>query len=85
MQKLKVKGLMLICLMKHPCPGTSVKTTGIAMQSSNMVPARIVDRIKNPHLQRFVAGLPLPKRIVARERHRFHHFQLFESLQKLFP
>jgi hypothetical protein len=27
----------------------------------------------------------LRKRIVARERRRFHHFQLFESLQKLFP
>ena len=46
-----------------------------------MVPARIIDRIENPHLQRFVAGLRFRKRIVARERRRFHCFRLFESLQ----
>ena len=49
-----------------------------------MVPARIVDRIDNPYLQRFVAGLRFHKRIVARERRRFHRFRLFESLQKTF-
>jgi len=48
-----------------------------------MVPARIIDRIENPHLQRFVTGLRFHKRIVASERRRFHYFRLFESLQKL--
>jgi len=42
---------MLICLMKHPCPGTSVKTTSISMQSNIMVPSRFVERIGNPHSQ----------------------------------
>ena len=42
---------MLICLMKHPCPGTSVKTTSISMQGSNMVPSRFVERIDDPHSQ----------------------------------
>ena len=50
-----------------------------------MVPARIVDRIENSHLQRFVAGLRFHKGIVASEGRRFHCFRLFESLQKTFP
>jgi hypothetical protein len=29
--KLKVKGLMVVSLMKHFCPGTGVKATGVAM------------------------------------------------------
>jgi len=49
-----------------------------------MIPARIVDRIENLHLQRSVAGLRFHKRIVASERRRFHCFRLFESLQKTF-
>ena len=76
---------MVISLVKHLCPGTGVETTGIAMQSNNGVPTRIVDRIENPHLQRFVAGLRFHKRIVVRERRRFRCFRLFESLQNLFP
>jgi len=50
-----------------------------------MVPARIIDRIENPHLQRFVTALRFHKRIVASERRRFHYFRLFENLQNLFP
>jgi hypothetical protein len=42
---------MLICLMKHLCPGTSVKTTSISMQSGNMGPSRFVERIDNAHSQ----------------------------------
>ena len=42
---------MLIRLMKHSCPGASVKTTSISMQSSNIVPSRFVERIDNPHSQ----------------------------------
>ena len=49
-----------------------------------MIPARIVDRLENPHLQRSVAGLRFHKRIVASEARRFHRFRLFESLQKTF-
>ena len=48
---------MVISLMKHLCPSTGVKTTGIAMQGDNMVPPWVVDRIKNPHFQRFLARL----------------------------
>ena len=54
----------------------------IAMQGNYNVPTWIVDRIENPHLQRFVAALRFHKRIVAKERRCFHCFRLFESLQK---
>ena len=76
---------MVISLTKHLCPGTSVEATSIAMQGNNMVPARIVDRIENSHLHRFVAGLRFHKGIVASELRRFHCFRLFENLQNLFP
>jgi hypothetical protein len=73
---------MVISLVKHLCPGAGVEATSIAMQGNDMVPARIVDRIENPHLERFVAGLRFRKRIVASERRRFN---LFESRQKPSP
>jgi len=50
-RELKVKWLMAIRLVKYPCPGTGVKTTGIAVQSNNMVPSRLAKRTHNPHLQ----------------------------------
>ena len=49
--KLKIEGSMVISSVKHLRPGTGVETTGIAMQSNNSVPTRIVDGIENPHLQ----------------------------------
>jgi len=41
-EKLEIKGVMFVCPVKHPCPTSRVKTTGVAMQSNNMVPSRIV-------------------------------------------
>jgi hypothetical protein len=32
---------MFVCPVKHPCPTTRVKTTGVAMQSNNVVPSRV--------------------------------------------
>src|SRR6266404_1657309 len=69
--KLKIERLMIISLVKHLCPGTGVETTGIAMQSDNSVPTRMVDRIENPHLQRFARCLRLEERVIARDRRRF--------------
>src|SRR5439155_25585152 len=63
--KLKIERSMAISLVKHLCPGTGVETVGIAMQSNNGVPTRIVDRIENPHLQRFAARFRLDEGIVA--------------------
>ncbi len=65
--KLKIERSMVISLVKHLCPGTGVETTGIAMQSNNGVPTRIVDRIENPHLQRFAGRLRLDEKTVARD------------------
>jgi hypothetical protein len=70
--KSKVKGVMVVSLMKHLCPGTGVEAAGIAMQGNQVIPTWVVDRIVNPHLQRFLAWLPLDKGIIARERRRFH-------------
>ncbi len=82
--KLKIERLMVISLMKHLCPGTGVETIGIAMQSNNMVPTRIVDRIEDPHLQRFAGCLRLDERIIARERRSFFRsrFGWLKNLQE---
>src|SRR5438034_3336783 len=69
--KLEVKRLMVISLVKHLCPGAGVETTRIAMQGNKMVPNRLIDRVKNPHLQRFAGRFRFHKRVVAREWHRF--------------
>ncbi|PYJ22774.1 MAG: hypothetical protein DME99_04570 [Verrucomicrobia bacterium] len=72
--KLKIERLMVISFVKHLCPGTRVETTGIAMQSNNMVPTGIEDRIEEPHLERFAARSRLDEGIVAGERHSFFRF-----------
>jgi len=76
---------MLICLMKHPCPGTSVKTTSISMQSSNMVPSRFVERIDNPHSQWLSARFRFRKRVPGRGTRRLLRvgFGCLEKLQRL--
>jgi hypothetical protein len=40
-EKLEIKRVMFVCPVKHPCPATRVKTTGVAMQSNNVVPSRV--------------------------------------------
>jgi len=40
-EKLEIKRLMFVCPVKHPSPATRVKTTGVAMQSNNVVPSRV--------------------------------------------
>jgi|SRR5882672_7888406 len=76
---------MLICLMKHPCPGTSVKTTSISVQSSNMVPSWFVERIDNPHSQWLSAGFRFRKRVPGRGMRRLLRvgFGCLEKLQDL--
>ena len=71
-RKLKVKGLMVIGLMKHLCPGTGVKATGIAVQGNHKVPSWIVDGINDAHLQRFLAPGRLNRGILAKKRRRLH-------------
>ena len=71
-RKLKVKRLMVIGLMKHLCPGTGVKATGVAVQGNHKVPTWIVDGINNQHLQRFLAPGRLDRGIPARKRRRLH-------------
>ena len=56
---------MAVGLVKHLGPGAGVEAIGVAMQSNNIVPNRLVDRIKNPHLQRFVADFLFDKRVLA--------------------
>src|SRR5262245_42807245 len=77
---------MVISLMKHLCPGSGVEAAGISMQGNQMVPTWLVDRIVNPHFQRFLAWLPLYKGIVARQRRRSYRlwFGWLESFQKGF-
>ena len=58
---------MVISLTKHLCPGTGVEAACIAMQGNHNVPTWIVDRIENPHLQRFLVRLRLYQGILARE------------------
>ena len=67
--KLKIERPMVISLVKHPCPGASVETTGIAMQGNKIVPTGLMDRIKNANLQPFGARFCSHKRVVARDRH----------------
>ena len=76
---------MLICLMKHPCPGTSVKTTSISVQSSNMVPSRFAERIDNPHSQWLSARFRFRKRVPGRGMRRLLRvgFGCLEKLQRL--
>ena len=64
---------MLIGLVKHLCPGTGVETTGIAMQSNNSVPTRIMHRIEDLQLERFAARFRL-EGVVVQEGRRFFHF-----------
>ena len=73
--KLEVKRPMVISLVKHLCPGAGVETASIAMQRNNMIPTRLVERVKNPHLQWFAARFRLHKRIIAREMRFFFRFQ----------
>jgi hypothetical protein len=47
--KLKIKRPVTVRLVEDLCPGTGVKTTGTAMQGNKMIPAPLVNRIKNPH------------------------------------
>jgi hypothetical protein len=69
--KVKIKGPVSVRLVEDLCPSAVMKTTGIAMQGYELVPPRLVDRIKNPHLQWFASRFRFHKKVVIRERHSF--------------
>ena len=57
--KPEVKRVVVVSLMKHLCPGTRVKATGVAMQGNQMIPAWVANGIANSHFQRFLVRLRL--------------------------
>lgn len=69
--KVKIKGPVSVRLGEDLCPSAAMKTIGIAMQGYKLVPPRLVDRIKNPHLQWFASRFWFHKKVVIRERHSF--------------
>jgi hypothetical protein len=73
---------MTIRLVKHFCPGTGVKATGVAMQGNHQIPTWIMDGIDDPHLQRFLTRRRLYQGILASTGRRFHGLQ-FASLKCL--
>lgn len=81
--KLKIKGLMVISLMKHFCPGAGVEAAGVAMQGNHKIPTWILEGINDPHLKRFLACLRLYQGILARKGRRCHGWPIacFESVQ----
>ena len=82
--KPEVKRVVVVSLMKHFCPGTRVKGTGVAMQGNQMIPAWIANGIANSHLQRFLVRLGLYQGILAGKVCRFDGLRCvwLESFQK---
>jgi hypothetical protein len=70
--KLKVKRMMVVSMMKHLCPTTGVKATGVVVQGNNKVPTGIVDGINNPHSQWFLGRVRFYRGILDRKRRRLH-------------
>jgi hypothetical protein len=69
--KPEVKRVVVVSLMKHLCPGTRVKATGVAMQGDQMIPAWVANGIANSHFQRFLVRLRLYQGILAGKGSRF--------------
>jgi len=49
-----------------------VEAAGVAMQGNHKIPTRILKRIDDPHLKRFIGPLRLYQGILARKWRRFH-------------
>ena len=69
--KVKIKRPMAVRLVEDSCPSAGMKTIGIPMHGYELVPSRLVERIKNPHPQWFAGRFWFHKRAVIRERHSF--------------
>ena len=84
--KPEVKRVVVVSLMKHLCPGTRVKATGVAMQGNQMIPAWVANGIANSHFQRFLVRLRLYQGILAGKGRRFDGFCCvwLDSFQKTF-
>ena len=74
--KVKIKGPVSVRLVEDLSPSAAMKTTSIGVQDYKLVPLRLVDRIKKPHLQWFVSRFTLYKRMVIRERCSFFYVWL---------
>ena len=69
--KVKIKGTVSVGLVEDLCPSAAMKTTGITMQGYKLVPPRLLNRIKNPHLQWFASRFWFHKKVVIQKRHYF--------------
>src|SRR5881398_3649864 len=84
-RKAEVKRAVVVSLLKHLCPGTRVKATGVAMQGNQMIPARVANGIANSHFQRFLVCLRLYYGILAGKGRGFDGLYCvwMESFQKI--